>query len=212
MEKTEDFREIIEGTISSYETKVKSVTSLLRQAKEKIKNYYSEQNLLADKLKETLAKNRNLRKKDFDSMMEKVRNNQSFGEKEIRQILEDFCKEEEEVVAKFKQILSGEISSPLKDFYDLKDTILNRPMDREKKVSLMLKKFHKDHEELTAAIRKLLEKGGSVKIKHFKALIKAFHIEHQDEITEVDEMLEEFEMVKGEISKQWQKVMTTLAS
>lgn len=212
MEKTENFRKIIEGTISSYEIKVKSVTSLLRQAKEKIKNYYSEQNLLADKLKETLAKNQNLRKKDFDSMMEKVRNNQSFREKEIRQILEDFCKEEEEVVAKFKQILSGEISSPLKDFYDLKDTILNRPMDREKKVSLMLKKFHEDHEELTAALQKLLKKGGSVRIKDFKAMIKAFHIEHQDEVTGVDEMLEEFERVKGEINKQWQKVMTTVAS
>ncbi|MCK4430304.1 MAG: hypothetical protein KAW19_03285 [Candidatus Aminicenantes bacterium] len=211
MEK-EALNKVIECTISSYEIKVKSVTSVIRQAGEKIRNCYKEQNLLADKLKEILAKNQNLRKKDFDLMMERVKSRQSFREKEIIQILEDFCQEEEEIVEKFKQVLSGKISSPLKDFYDLKDKILNRPMDREKKVSLILKKFHEDHEELTAAIRKLLDKGGSVRIKDFKAMVKAFNIQHQDEIIEVDQMLEEFERVKGEISKQWQKVMTTVAS
>lgn len=211
MEK-EALNKVIECTINSYEIKVKSVTSVIRQAGEKIRNCYKEQNLLADKLKEILAKNQNLRKKDFDLMMERIKSRQSFREKEIIQILEDFCQEEEEIVEKFKQILSGKISSPLKDFYDLKDKILNRPMDREKKVSLILKKFHEDHEELTAAIRKLLDKGGSVRIKDFKAMVKAFNIQHQDEIIEVDQMLEEFERVKGEISKQWQKVMTTVAS
>lgn len=211
MEK-EALNKVIECTINSYEIKVKSVTSVIRQAGKKIHNCYKEQNHLADKLKEILAKNQNLRKKDFDLMMERVKSRQSFREKEIIQILEDFCQEEEEIVEKFKQILSGKISSPLKDFYDLKDKILNRPMDREKKVSLILKKFHEDHEELTAAIRKLLDKGGSVRIKDFKAMVKAFNIQHQDEIIEVDQMLEEFERVKGEISKQWQKVMTTVAS
>ena len=210
MEK-EAFNNAIEAIINSYEIKVKSVTTLIRQAREKIHNSYKEQNILGDKLKEVLSKNRNLRKKDFDYMMEKVQNLQSFREKDISQILEDFCREEEEVVAALRGIFKEKDSSPLKDFNDFKEKILKRPVDGEKKVSLILKKFHKDHEELTAAIRKLLEKGDSIRIKDFKAMIKAFHIENQDEATEVDEMLEEFERVKGEISKQWQGVMTTVS-
>lgn len=212
MEKKEAFNKAIDCIINPYEIKVKSVTSLIRKSKEMIHNCYNEQNLLTDKLREVLSKNQNLRKKDFDSMMDKVRNLQSFREKEISQILEDFCTEEEEVAAKLRRIFGEKNSIVLKDFNDFKEKILKRPMDREKKVSLILKKFHKDHEELTAAIQKLLEKGGSVRIKDFKAMIRAFHIEHQKEVTEVDEMLEEFEMVKGEISKQWQNVMTTISS
>ncbi len=210
MEKIEKYREAIEDTINSYETKVKSVTSLIRQSREKIKNYYNEQNILTDKLKKVLAKNQNLRKKDFDSMMEKLGNLKCFREKEISQILEDFCREEEEMVAKLRQIIIGKSSSPLKDFKNLKEKILKRPMEREKEVSLMLKKFHNDHEEFTAALRKLLKKGDSVRIKDFKAMIRAFHIEHQEEAAGIDEILEEFEIVKDDISRQWQKVMATL--
>ena len=212
MEKIEKYREAIEETINSYETKVKSVTSLIRQSREKIKKYYNEQNILTNKLKKVLAKNQNLRKKDFDSMMEKVGNLQCFREKEISQILEDFCKEEEEMVAKLRQIIIGKSSSPLKDFKNLKEKILKRPMEREKEVSLMLKKFHSDHEEFTAALQKLLKKGDSIRIKDFKAMIKAFHIEHQEEATGIDEILEEFEIVKDDISRQWQKVMATLTA
>jgi len=205
------FSNAIEAIINSYDIKVKSVTSLIRQAREKIHNCYNEQNLLGDKLKEVLSKNQNLRKKDFNFMMEKVQNLQSFREKEISKILDDFCREEEDMVAALRKIFKGKKSSPLKDFNNLKEKMLKRPMDGEKRVSLILKKFHRDHEELTAAIRKLLEKGDSVRIKDLKAMIKAFHIEHQDEATEVDEILEEFERVKGEISRQWQKVFTTVS-
>jgi len=145
-------------------------------------------------------------------MMEKIGNLQCFREKEISQILEDFCKEEEEMVAKLRQIIIGKSSSPLKDFKNLKEKILKRPMEREKEVSLMLKKFHSDHEEFTAALQKLLKKGDSIRIKDFKAMIKAFHIEHQEEATGIDEILEEFERVKDDISRQWQKVMATLTA
>jgi ferritin len=85
--------------------------------------------------------------------------------------------------------------------------MLEHPKERERKLSRMLKNFHRDQKQLAAALRRLIEKGPAVRIKDFKAMIKAFHIEHQEEIGAADEILEEFERIKDEISHQWRKVI-----
>jgi ferritin len=85
--------------------------------------------------------------------------------------------------------------------------MLEHPKERERKLSRMLKNFHRDQKQLAAALRRLIEKGPAVRIKDFKAMIKAFHIEHHEEISGVDEILEEFERVKDEIGSQWRKVI-----
>jgi len=210
MKERNEFRNLVEEIVNSYEIKAKSVTSLIRQTVKKINNFRQEEVQIAEKLKETLAKKRSLRRKDFDTMIADIRDQQAKKEKEITHMVENFCEEEEETVAQLRGILSGESLCTLDDFQILKKRMLRRPNGKERRLTLMLKNFHRDQEELTAAFRKLLEKGSQVKIKDFKAMIKAFHIEHQDEVSEVDEMLEEFERVKDEISNKWQKVLVTV--
>ena len=204
-----ELRHIVEEVVSSYEIKVKTVTSLIKQVVNKIKKFHIEQNQLADRLKDILAKNRSLRRKDFDTIIADIQMQQAQREKEITQMVENLCNEEEETVAKLRGILSGKSPCTLENFNILKNKMLDRPKERERTFSRMLKNFHRDQEELAAALRKLLEKGTSVRIKDFKAMVKAFHIEHQEEVSGVDEILEEFERVKDEISSQWQKVIAT---
>lgn len=211
MKERNEFQNIIDKIINSYEIKVKTVASLMRQVVQKIKGFHEEQIRMADKLKDILAKNRSLRRKDFDTMMADIRIKQSQREKEISQMVEDFCKEEEEMVGKLREIISGNIPCAFKDFNILKKRMLNRPKESEKKLSRMLKNFHQEQQELAAGLQKLLEKGPEVRIKDFKAMIKAFHIEHHDEIIRVDEILDEFERVKDEIGSQWQKVIANVS-
>jgi len=127
-------------------------------------------------------------------------------------MVEDFCKEEEETAAKLKDILMVRSCSTLEDFRVLKEKMLNRPKERERRISRILKDFHRDQEELNTALRMLLEKGPSVQIKDLRAMVKAFHIDRKDENTRIDRILEEFENVKDEISNQWQGVMATIGS
>jgi len=127
-------------------------------------------------------------------------------------MVEDFCKEEEETAAKLKDILMVRSCSTLEDFRVLKEKMLNRPKERERRISRILKDFHRDQEEINAVLRMLLEKGPSVRIKDLRAMVKAFHIDRKDENTRIDRILEEFENVKDEISNQWQGVMAAAGS
>jgi len=209
MKEGHDFRNIVEEIINSYEIKVKTVTSLIKQVVQKVKYFHREQIQMADRLKDLLAKNQSLRRKDFNSIIADIQIQQAQRESEIGHMVENFCKEEEEIVSKLKEIVSGNSLSTLEDFNNLKKRMLSQSKERERKLSRMLKNFHREQEELAAGLRKLLEKGPGVRIKDFKTMIRAFHIEHQEEISGVDEVLEEFERVKDEIDAQWQNVMAT---
>ena len=210
MEESKRLRYIVEGIIGSYESKARTVITLMREVADRVRNYHNEQKEMTNRLKEMLARNECLRKKDFDAMMTGIQKYQSVREEEVSRIVEDFCKEEEETVAKLREILTAKSSSTIEDFRILKEKILNRPKERERRVSQMLKDFHRDQEEVNTALRMLLEKGTSVRIKDFKAMVKAFTIQRKDENAKVDKILEEFERVKDDISVRWQKVMTAI--
>ena len=212
MEDTEQLRNVVEKIVGSYESKVKVVTSLMREVNQRIRDFHTEQEQMTGRLKNILAKNECLRKRDFDAIMVGIRSHQEAREQEVSQMVEDFCKEEEETAAKLKDILMVKSCSTLEDFKVLKERMLNRPKERERKISRILKDFHRDQEELNTALRMLLEKGPSVRIKDLRAMVKAFHIDRKDENTRIDKMLEEFERVKDEISNQWQGVMATVGS
>ena len=208
MKDTAEFKELIEKIIDSYESKVKMVISLMRQVYQKIIKYQNDQDLMINKLRDILAKNEFLRKKDFDLMIAEINNDQKTREKNIGQTVEEFCKEEEKIVAKLKEILTLKSASVLEDFNIVKNRILNRSTEnRKKKISRMLKDFHRDQEEINTALRMLLEKGSSVKIRDFKAMLKAFRIERKNGRLKIDEILNEFEKVKDEIDDEWSMVM-----
>jgi len=208
MKDSVEFKRLIEKIIDSYESKVKMVTSLMRQVYQKIIKYQNDQDSMINKLRDILAKNEFLRKKDFDLMIAEIKNGQKTREKEISQTVEEFCKEEEKIVDKLKEILTLKSTSVLEDFNIIKNRILDcKTKNREKKISRMLKDFHRDQEEINTALRILLEKGYSVKIKDFKAMLKAFRIERKNGRLKIDEILNEFEKVKDEIDDQWNIVM-----
>ena len=203
---------IVKGIVDSYESKVRVVTSLMREVYQKIKNYHIEQEQSINRLKDILAKNEYLRKKDFDTLMAGIRNQQEAREKEITQMIGDFCEEEEKIASKLKEILSVRNSSSLEEFKILKEEMLGRPKERERRIAQILKDFHRDQEELDTALKMLLGKGSSVRIKDFKAMVKAFQIKSKDEKFEVDKILEESERIKDEINNQWQRVMVTVGA
>jgi len=208
MKDSVEFKELIEKIFDSYESKVKMVTSLMRQVHQKIIKYQNEQDLMINRLRDILAKNEFLRKKDFDLMIAEINNDQKKREKEIGQTVEEFCQEEGKIVAELKEILTLKSTSILEDFNIVKNKILSRSTEnREKKISRMLKDFHRDLEEINTALRMLLEKGSSVKISDFRAMLKAFRIERKNGRLKIDEMLNEFEKVKDEIDDEWSLVM-----
>jgi len=105
-----------EGIVSLYESKVKIVTSLMREVAHRIRNYRMEQEQTANRLKELLAKNECLRNTDLDTIIAVIQSRQEAREKEVDQIVEDFRKEEEEIAVRLEAILAGKSIFPLDEF------------------------------------------------------------------------------------------------
>jgi len=184
----------------------------MREVNRKLGEYHAEQERMIDNLRERFSRYQSLRRSDFDALMEGIRSHQEERENEVNRMVEDFCRNEEETVAKLKEILTVSSPSVVDDFNVLKEKVLRRPKERERRISRMLRDFHRDREELNIALRMLLEKGPAIRVKDIKAMVKAFTIERKDDNIEVERVLEEFEQVKDEISSQWQRVMATVNS
>lgn len=203
-------RESVYGIINSYEQKVNSVISLMKEVKKRIEDSYNEQALVMGRLKNTLAQYQSVRKSDFNSLINPIIDQQNRKKEEIHRILENFCKEEKNTADQLRSILTGDSSSNWEEFEILKERLLNRPSEREVRISRLLKDFHCDQEELNIVLRQMLEKDTNVRYKDLKAAIKAFSIEHHEEGAKIDNILDDFCRIKDKVNQQWHEVMSVV--
>jgi hypothetical protein len=96
----------IEHIISSYEIKVKNVNSLIDKVLQKIKYLHIEQMQMANRLRDILAKNQNLRKKDFDEMIGDSQKRHKQRENEISETAERFYNQEKEILDQLRRLIS----------------------------------------------------------------------------------------------------------
>ena len=206
---TRGVREILD----SYGKRVESVGALMRQAIEVVKNSQQQQEEKAGELRNVLSKTESLRKKDFDRMMEEMWGQRRKKEKEIHDTLESFLREEKEIIDELRKKLV-EAGRPMKmdDFTVLKERILNRQREREKKISAILKNFHLEQEELSTALRKLLSKGERIKIKDLKDMIRGLRAHRIYKESSIGKVLQELEMVDREVDTAWEMVMMSVQS
>lgn len=207
MEMAEEMQVLAQAIIDSYEMRVKIVSVLMRQTNKLLKDFHLEQAEMANELRDRLAQRECLRKKDFDVMMEGIRVQQREREREVDEMLENFRREEEEMIAGLREILVSAERTRLEDFQIIKDNILTRQKEREREVGKMLRNFHLEQEELRQGLRRLLEKGESVRIKDFKAMIKGIQVRQKERESEFDKMLEVFRQVCEEVDVEWQKLV-----
>lgn len=201
---------LVQNIIDSYEMRVKTVDRLVKQANELLKSFHAEQEELASKLRDNLAKGECLRKKDFDLMMEDIRAQRKKREKEAAEVLERFQREEEEMIAELRKIIKSGEHTRLEKFKTMKESILARQKEREERVREVLRNFHLEQEELGAGLRRLLSKNESVRIRDFKAMIKAIRVQQKERESEAGEMLEDFRRVREEVSAEWRKLESSM--
>ncbi len=210
MSNLDDFRTITRNIVDSYEAKVKTVSNLMRQVEGKIVAAYEDQRNAIEKIRDTLAANQNLRKRDFDRLMAPVVELQETRREQIRELMNAFCREEEENAAQLKAVLEPGTGSSLNDFARLKEKILDRPRDAEAHLGELLKSFHQDQAELDVLLRRLLNKGERVHLKDVRKAMRAFQRDHAGDGVILEDILREFSRVKEAISQQWEAVDNTV--
>jgi len=197
-------RDLANGIIDSYEIRVKTVNGLMEQAYHFLSNFHTELEEMIVQLKDNLAKSGSLRKKDFDRMMTGLTVRRRSSEEEAEKVFQNFQEEEEEMIRRLRNIIVSGGRSNLDDMEIIKEDILNRQKERETGIVQALKRIQMEQEELKTALKKLLEKGETVKLRDFKLMLKSLSIQQGIRDNQVGRLLEDLDVVRERVQSQWQ--------
>ena len=223
----EDTKNIVENIVSSYETRIENIETLFDTTHQILQGFQDsfldtkqEREKINVELRENLAQNEHLRKKDFDSMMQGILSTQDEREKEVRNLLNNYLDEQKEMaqalrknLEKFKDCLAkGEVRR-VKESRVLIKEILAKQDKRKEEVTSSLKEFQKEQQEMAKRLKELLAKGKELRIRDFKSMLKELKAQHKERIVrqeerrkEVRSMLEGFKKERVETAKNWQGV------
>ena len=208
-----ELKDAVENAISSYEAKIQNISPLfdttsllLSDAQEAILDSKEERGNINAQLRDILAKNEHLRKKDFDNMINGILQAQDQLEKEIRTLLRNYFNDQKsmaqelrENLDKFKNALARGETKRLKEFQLSIKGILARQDERKTQVVSSLKEFQKEQVEITEKFKELLAKGRQLRIKDLREMLNDFKAQREKRLLhqkkrkeEVAQMLDSF--------------------
>lgn len=202
----ENLKSLANSIIDSYEIRVSTVNGLMDQAYHFLRSFQLEVEEMTIRLRDNLAKGESLRKKDFDRMLGDVIECRQQTEQEAKQSLNRFHEEEKEMIDHLRKIVLGGSGSALEDMCAIKDDITKRQKEREKNIVKAFKRLQLEQEELKIALKKLLSKGGDVKVKDFRMMVRSLKAQQSNRDIELTKMLDDFDVVRSRVQDQWQSV------
>ena len=201
----EEMKNIVDHIVSSYEARIQSIESLfdtthyiLRSFQNSLFDMKKERETINTELRENLAKNESLRRKDFDHMMEDIFLTQNEREKEVRNLLNRYLNEQKQMAKDLKENLKefrdslskGEVQR-VRDFQEMIKQILAKQDGRKKEVTFRLKKFKREQVVLASRLKDLLGKGNELQIKDFKSALKEYKGQMQERLVLQKERIKE---------------------
>lgn len=210
-----DLKKVVEDIVSSYRTKVESVSSILDTTplmfsdfQESIFDTKEEREKINNQLRDTLAKNEHLRRKDFDNMMQGILSTQNRREKEIRDLLRNYFNDQKamaqmlkESLERIKDSLAKGETGRLKEFQSLIKNILTEQDERKNEVTSKLKEFQEEQKVLTTKLKELSDKGRELRIKDFKSMLKEFKAQRGERLELQKKRKEEVAMMLDSFKK-----------
>src|SRR3989338_2785201 len=137
MKEVLELKSIVESMISSYESRIDSIGAIsdtaymmLADFQKSILDTKEEREKVNSELRDSLAKNGNLRKKDFDGMMQDILNPQNEKEKEVRNLLGKYLNDQKKM------------ANALKDnFVKIKDALAKGEIKKIKELLSIVKRL-----------------------------------------------------------------------
>jgi uncharacterized phage infection (PIP) family protein YhgE len=213
MQLTTEKENILESVISSYESRIQSIEAFFEAAgqifqdfQESLLSTRAEREKINGQLRESLARNGSLRKKDFDRMMGVISSYLDESEQEIRQLSGKYLNEQTKLVQqlreglrKFKDALTEGQAEKVKELQTLIKEIISKQEESKKEVTSKLKEFQQGQQQTSEMLKELLAKGKKLRIRDFKAMLAEFEKQREQRIAcqeqrrqEVRDMLSKF--------------------
>jgi len=227
-----DMRDIVENIISSYEARIQSIGAIFDTTHQLLQSFENsfldtkqERERLNTELRDNLAKNESLRKKDFDNMMQGILSIQERREKEVRDLLKSYLNEQKEManvlrqdLAKVKDALAEGQAQRIKEFQAVIKQILAKQDERKEEVTARLNEFQKEQQEMSKRLKELLAKGRELRIKDLKSMLKELRgrrkermVRQQESKEEVQGMLSDFRKERLDAADSWRAMQEKVA-
>ncbi|MCX6340111.1 MAG: hypothetical protein NTX71_09380 [Candidatus Aureabacteria bacterium] len=209
-----DVRAIIDSALGSYDTRIREFESLCDTTQQLLKGFeesfldvHREREYANGELRELLAQNGSLRKRDFDGMMNGVVSAQEEREREVRDLLDGYFDEQREMARMLREQLDelrsslgrGE-SRRVKEFQETIRRILEKTERRKNEVVGALYEFEKEQQELLASLRGLLAKGDKLQVKDLKMAVQEIQLRYQKETDQISDRSEYASVAQGTCS------------
>ena len=161
---------------------------------------YPFENLMRDyvELRENLARNGSLRRKDFDSMMQGILSTQDKKEREVKTLVNDYFNEQKQIsqtlkekLEEFKESLARGDSQRVQEFQAFIKEILSRQEQRKEETTGKLKGFQKEQEVMSGKLKELLAKGRDLRANDFKLMLKELGRQREARLARQEERREE---------------------
>lgn len=199
-----DSNNLVNNILHSYEARIQSIGSvfdvthqILQGFQDVLLDTRQERENIRAELRESLAKNESLRRKDFDNMMQGILLIQEERRQEVRNLLNRYLNEQREMVQalrenlkKFKVSLAKGEAQRIKGFKEIIKEILAKQDKRKEEITSSLKEFQKEQAMLSKRLKELLAKGKELRIKDFKSMVREFESQHKDRINRQQERRE----------------------
>jgi hypothetical protein len=208
---TEDMKRVAEEIVSSYQSRIFTVAAIIDNTHQLLEDFKTQRNQMSNQLKETLAKEESLRKKDFDNMMGEILSHQDEREKQVKELLKTFFEEQKEIAETIKKNLSEGQKVRISDFKKILQDIQARQKAREAEVSTTLKEFQEDYKEMAESLRSLLDKEEAIRIKDFKEMLKEIRLRQAERKEEVRKKLDGFRKEQQDMASNWDKLTETMS-
>jgi hypothetical protein len=178
----------VEGIISSYEEKLVSIgliidntQMVLGELQESMSHGKDEKEALNVRLRETLARNESLRKKDFDVMMNAILFSQRDREREVRKLLDGYLAEQRDMARQLRENLgvfrddlgNGNVGR-INEFHEALGGLLKKQEERKAEVAARLRMLQNEQSDLSRSLAELLSKGRELRIRDLKTMLKRF--------------------------------------
>lgn len=140
-------------------------------------------------LRENLAKNNSLRRKDFDSMVKDILAIQDESEKEVKNLLKNYLSEQKELshslianLDKFRNACINGESQEIKILHALIRQILSKQEERKNEVTSKLKEFQKEQQNITSQFKEFLTKDNTLRVRDLKIMLNEFKIQREERL------------------------------
>ena len=203
---------IVENIISSYENRIESFEALFETTHQIFQNFQDslsdakqERERINGQLRDSLAKNESLRKKDFDHMMMVISSHQDQSEKEVKSLSKNYLGEQtklarelRENLRNFKDALAKGEAQRVREFQTVIREILAEQERRKEEVISNLKEFQKEQQETAKMLKNLLAKGRELRIRDLKLMLAEFKKQQEERIAHQQERRQEVQTLLGE--------------